>query len=113
LETVDRATGILKVQDPNGDWHEAKEPLNISTGGGQQTWVYPDDFKDGDTQTAGPYNVVAEVTFPDVTWTSKFQVGFFATVPEVPLGTIVVAFATFGALGIFTLRKRFSPRMRF
>lgn len=105
LETADKATGIMKVKDPNGNWHEAINSVDIPNGGGQQTWVYPQDFQNGDTATAGPYEVVADITFPEYTWATQFQVGFLA-VPEVPLGTIAVALAAFGALGVFSLKKR-------
>lgn len=104
LTVEQAATGKLVVtyKPTNVSWF-AKTDINIPSGGGSQSWIFPTDFEVGaSTNNVGDYDVSATV---DWIPPGHFMVEFFV-IPDLPFGTLMAVVACFGAVGGYTKLRR-------
>jgi hypothetical protein len=104
VTTDAKASGPLKVKDPNGNTWTASADISIPAGGGSDSRTYPTDFPGADTNTVGSYETEADLTIGKVSGVI-FRVEFFAY-PDLPFGTLMAVVACFGAfLGYKKLKQ--------
>ena len=104
LTTVGPAAGTITVtqRSTGNSW-----TINIAQGAGSTAYVFPTAWPAGaNTNTAGAYDVLADITIAGLkyTWKTQFQVEFFV-VPELPLGILMATVASFAAWGMLKKYK--------
>lgn len=104
------ATGKLNVTCvlTGNSWY-ATTDISIPSGGGSQSWVFPDDFGAGaNTGTVGSYK--ANATIEGGTFIgSTFRVEFFV-IPDLPFGSIMAVIGCFAAIGGYAELRKYSTK---